>query len=308
MKPLIITPGEPAGIGPDIVIQLLAQHPHLPVTLVMDRNLLMARADQLNIKLPAHLQIHHIPLSAPCEAGFLNPDNAAYVLECLNQAIEACLARKFHALVTGPIHKGIINKSGVSFSGHTEYLAQKTNSPLPVMLLTSESMRVALVTTHLPLADVPKAITAERIKAMISIIHQDLDRRFGLPNPRIHVCGLNPHAGENGYLGREEIDIITPALSSLQQSGYNIRGPLPADTAFTPQALSQCDVILAMYHDQGLPVIKSLNFSSAVNVTLGLPIIRTSVDHGSALELAGSGKADFSSLLSAIQMAQQLKE
>ena len=199
---------------------------------------------------------------------------------------------EYHALVTGPVHKGVINQAGTAFSGHTEFLAELTASPLPVMLLTAESLRVALLTTHLPLAAVPAAITAERLRATVRITHRDLQQRFGLANPRIAVCGLNPHAGENGYLGREEIDIIAPTLVELRSAGLSVSGPWPADTAFTPAALSRCDVVLAMSHDQGLPVIKAQHFADAVNVTLGLPIIRTSVDHGTALELAGTGKAD----------------
>ncbi len=306
MKTVVITPGEPAGIGPDIVLQMIAARPDLPLVVVADENLMRARAQQLNIKLPKTLQLWHVPLATDCEPGILNPKNAHYVLNCLTQATAACLRQEFHALITGPVHKGVINQAGINFTGHTEFLAALTHSALPVMLLVSESLRVALLTTHIPLAAVPAAISIEKIQAVIKIIHQDMQQSFGMPQPRIAVCGLNPHAGENGYLGREELDIITPALTQLRTAGYTVRGPLPADTAFTPAALAQCDVVLAMYHDQGLPVIKAQSFSSAVNVTLGLPIIRTSVDHGTALELAGTGKAEFSSLLCAVKLAQVL--
>lgn len=304
---LIITPGEPAGIGPDIVLQLAAAHPNLPIEVIADPELMAARASLLKLKMPSHLRIHPVKLSAPCQPGILNPANATYVLNCLTQAVQACLRGEFHGLVTGPVHKGVINQAGITFSGHTEFLAQRTDAPLPVMLLAAESMRVALLTTHIPLSAVPGTISVKKVIAVVRIIHHDMQRRFGLENPRIAVCGLNPHAGENGYLGREEIEIITPALTQLRSEGYDLRGPLPADTAFTPAALSQCDVVLTMYHDQGLPVIKAQHFSSAVNVTLGLPIIRTSVDHGTALDLAGRGQAEFSSLHAAIVLAMKLK-
>lgn len=306
MKRLIITPGEPAGIGPDIVLQLAASRPHLKLMIMADQFLMQARADQLGLAVPANLSIKHIPLKIIPPAGVPDPANASYILECLTAAATACLRGEFHGMVTGPVHKGVINQAGIAFSGHTEFLAEITGAALPVMLLAADSLRVALLTTHLPLAQVSGAITQEKIGAVINIIHHDLSRRFGLPQPRIAVCGLNPHAGENGYLGREEIDVIIPALEQLRRQGLHIRGPLPADTAFTPQALSLCDVVLAMYHDQGLPVIKAQSFSAAVNVTLGLPIIRTSVDHGTALALAGTGKADFLNLLSAIELAEKL--
>jgi 4-hydroxythreonine-4-phosphate dehydrogenase len=307
MKPnCVITPGEPAGIGPDIVLQLAAARPDLNLIIMADKFLMKSRAEQLGLKFPANLSIQHIPLKIIPRAGQVDPANAGYVLECLTQATQACLRGEYHALVTGPVHKGVINQAGIAFSGHTEFLAKITGAPLPVMLLAAESLRVALLTTHLPLAKVPAALTAEKIMAVIHIIDHDMRKRFGLAQPKIAVCGLNPHAGENGYLGREEIDIMTPALNQLRSQGYAVRGPIPADTAFTPAALSLCDVVLAMYHDQGLPVIKAQSFRSAVNVTLGLPIIRTSVDHGTALELAGTGQADFLNLLSAIELAGKL--
>lgn len=271
---------------------------------------MVERAQQLQIPLPSNLNIRHIPLADRCHPGVLNAKNASYVLNCLTQAALGCLSGEFHALVTGPAHKGIINDAGITFSGHTEFLSELTQSPLPVMLLASDEpsppTRVALLTTHLPLSQVPQSITREKIIQVVTIIHEGLQKRFGIAKPRIAVCGLNPHAGENGYLGREEIEVITPTLTLLRQKGLDLRGPLPADTAFIPSVLQNCDVILAMYHDQGLPVIKAQYFSSAVNITLGLPIIRTSVDHGSALELAATGKAEFSSLWAAIEMALRL--
>lgn len=311
MKSIIVTPGEPAGIGPDIVLMLAKAKPQIHFTIMADRQLMAERAQQLQISLPANLNIRHVPLPEKSHPGVLNANNATYVLNCLTQAAYACLSGEFHALVTGPVHKGIINDAGIAFSGHTEFLAELTKTLLPVMLLVSHEqdsggLRVALLTTHLPLSQVPQAITREKLIQVITIIHEGLQKRFSIAKPRIAVCGLNPHAGENGYLGREEIEIISPTLSFLRQKGLDLRGPLPADTAFIPSVLSNCDVILAMYHDQGLPVIKAQYFSSAVNVTLGLPIIRTSVDHGSALELAGTGKAEFSSLWAAIVMASEL--
>ena len=305
-KPLIITSGEPAGIGPDIILQLAVAHPELALTVLADSRLLAERAAQLQLNIPRNLTIRHWPLAVSCQAGQLNPHNAHYVLNLITQAVDACLQGEFHGLVTAPVHKGVINQAGIPFSGHTEFLAQLTHSPLPVMLLTAGPLRVAVLTTHIPLAEVAGAVTAKKLTETIRIIHHDLQTRFGLTQPRIAVCGLNPHAGEKGYLGREEIDIMTPALAPLTAAGMEIRGPLSADTAFTPSAIAQCDAILAMYHDQGLPAFKALSFSQGVNVTLGLPIIRTSVDHGTALELAGTGKADCSSLLSAIQLAHQL--
>lgn len=303
---LAVTPGEPAGIGPDIVLQTVVAHPDWPVVVVGDRHLLHERALQLGLEIPSHLRIQHIPLAVAARAGVLDPRNSTYVLECIRQAVALCQRGEVHALVTGPIHKGVINQAGIPFSGHTEFLAELTNTPLTVMLMVGESMRVALYTTHIPLSAVPAAIHADQLAATIRIIHQDMQRRFGIKEPRISVCGLNPHAGENGHFGREEIDIMTPTLAKLQEEGYLVQGPLPADTAFTPAARAQCDVILAMYHDQGLPVFKALNFSTGVNITLGLPIIRTSVDHGTALDLAGTGKAEFSSLVSAIELARKI--
>jgi 4-hydroxythreonine-4-phosphate dehydrogenase len=248
----------------------------------------------------------HVPLRVACTAGRLDPANAPYVLELLDRAVDGCLRGEFDAMVTAPVHKGVINQAGVPFTGHTEYLAERTGAPLPVMLLVGGGMRVALATTHLPLKDVSTELTQERLEAILRILDADLRSRFGLRDPRIMVCGLNPHAGEGGYLGREEIDVITPTLQRLQQAGLRLTGPVPADTAFLPERLSDCDAVLAMFHDQGLPVLKHASFGHAVNVTLGLPIVRTSVDHGTALDLAGTGRADCGSLRAAVRLAGEL--
>lgn len=318
---IAITPGEPAGVGPDLVASL-AQDPH-PVELVVlaDRELLEHRAEQLGKSLrlesfdaaqppqthrPGTLKIRHVPIQAPARAGHLNPENANYVLETLRLAAGGCMSGEFAALVTGPVHKGVINDAGIGFSGHTEFLAQHTGGHTPLMLLTAGTLRVALATTHLPLAEVPRAITASVLERAIRILDHDLRKRFRVTEPRILVCGLNPHAGEGGHLGREEVEIIGPTLERLRLQAMNLIGPLPADTAFTPRHLEHADAVLAMYHDQGLPVLKHAGFGRAVNVTLGLPIIRTSVDHGTALDLAGSGRADVGSLKEALRLAIEL--
>nr|MDJ0882469.1 4-hydroxythreonine-4-phosphate dehydrogenase PdxA [Gammaproteobacteria bacterium] len=249
------------------------------------------------------LEIIHYPLREPSQPGQLNSANAAYVLELLDRAAQGCLSGEFDAMVTAPIQKDIINEAGIPFSGHTEYLAERCAAPKPVMLLATAHLRVALATTHLPLSAVPAAINAADLEQIIRILHDDLARKFNIPQPHIKVCGLNPHAGENGYLGREEIEIITPLIGRLQDQGFRVSGPYPADTVFTPQSLQNADAILAMYHDQGLPVLKHAGFNEAINTTLGLPIIRTSVDHGTALNLAGTGQADSGSLCAAIQSA-----
>jgi 4-hydroxythreonine-4-phosphate dehydrogenase len=243
--------------------------------------------------------------AADLQPGRLTPRNAAYVLATLTAATRACLAGEFDALVTGPVNKASINEAGTPFTGHTEFIAELTGGE-PVMLLTAPGLRVALATTHLPLTEVSRAITMTGLRRTLRILHRDLVERFGIPDPRILVAGLNPHAGEAGHLGREEIDIIVPALEALRQEGLNLTGPLPADTLFLPPLLAEADAVLAMYHDQGLPVLKHLGFGRAVNITLGLPIIRTSVDHGTALDLAGSGRADPGSLLAAIDAAADL--
>jgi 4-hydroxythreonine-4-phosphate dehydrogenase len=318
---LAVTPGEPAGIGPDLVIQLA--HDSLPADLVAvaDPDLLAERAALLGLPLrlrlagkaddpsPAgegELSVLPVPLAAAVAPGSPNPANAGYVLECLQIATRGCLERAFDALVTGPVHKATINEAGIAFSGHTEYLARLCGVDQTVMLLAAGSLRVALATTHLPLAAVSAALTRERLEAVLRILARDLSRRFALDRPRISVLGLNPHAGEGGHLGREEIEVIVPVLEKLRGEGLQLAGPLPADTAFTPAALERTDAVLAMYHDQGLPMVKARGFGHAVNITLGLPILRTSVDHGTALALAGSGHADPGSLRSAVAAAIDL--
>jgi 4-hydroxythreonine-4-phosphate dehydrogenase len=318
---IAITPGEPAGIGADLLIQLVQQLQAQQLVAIADPELLQQRARQLELPLtlvphdptrpptatPA-TQLEIVPVTMPCPAtaGQLEAANAPYVLECLRRATEGCLQKEFAALVTGPVHKGIINDAGLPFTGHTEYLAELTGTPKVVMLLTAPGMRVALVTTHLPLREVADAITQENLRTTLTILDQDLRRRFGLARPRISVLGLNPHAGEGGHLGREELEVIIPVLQQLREAGLELSGPLPADTAFDPHRLDQTDVFLAMYHDQGLPVLKHYGFGQAVNVTLGLPIIRTSVDHGTALELAGTGRAEIGSLRAAIITAVEM--
>lgn len=306
---IAITSGEPAGIGPDICI-LLAQHTiAADITIIGDADMLAARAKALNIQFDIK-NVSHAPTAAPVAAGRLNPANSQYVLDTLNIAINGCVNGKFDALVTAPVHKGVINDAGIAFSGHTEYLAEKTNTAQVVMMLVDGSksggLRVALATTHLALKDVPSAITQSSLEATIRILHADLMQKFGIVNPHILVSGLNPHAGEDGYLGREEIDIINPVLTRLRAEGMRLTGALPADTLFTPKYLNHADCVLAMYHDQGLPVLKHASFGGGVNVTLGLPIIRTSVDHGTALDLAGTGNIEIGSMLAAIHLAIEL--
>lgn len=315
---LLITPGEPAGIGPDLIALQTAEQWSADWVVVADPQLLTERAQQLNLSLKLKLvtqdtldapcnenevKVLPVPLNAAVTAGQLNAANAAYVLETLELATDLCLAKKAKALVTGPVHKGVINQAGIPFTGHTEFLQQRCGSEQVVMLLATTDLRVGLVTTHLPLRQIADAITPERITQITRILHQDLISRFGYSNPRILVCGLNPHAGEGGHLGREEVDIIEPTLEKLRAEGINLIGPLPADTLFTEKTLQQGDAVLAMYHDQGLPVLKHRGFGRAANITLGLPIIRTSVDHGTALELAGTGKADTGSLKTALHYA-----
>ena len=319
---LLITPGEPAGIGPDITLAIAQQNFNAEIFVIADPDLLAERAKllgldiQLNIfdKLPADTNEHRtgqlnvlpVKLAAPSIPGKLDSRNSSYVLECLSTAARYCLNDEASAMVTGPVHKGIINEAGISFTGHTEFLADLSNSK-PVMMLATESLRVALATTHLPLSQVSYAITTDSLNYIISTLNDFLINRCGLENPNILVCGLNPHAGEDGHLGMEEIEIIEPAIQQCEQMGMNITGPTPADTAFTTTSLKQTDAVLAMYHDQGLPVLKHTGFGRAVNVTLGLPFIRTSVDHGTALDLAGSGKANINSMLAAINMATTLR-
>ncbi len=318
---LAITAGEPAGIGPDLCIQIAQQPSAAQRVVIADPELLRSRARQLGLPLEllpydpdaiaapqaaGQLSILPVPLAAACQAGQLDARNAAYVLETLRLAGEGCLSGRFAAVVTAPVHKGIINDAGVPFSGHTEFFAEQTATEQVVMMLACPGLRVALATTHLPLRAVADSITAPLLKRVIRILQADLISKFGIARPRILVCGLNPHAGEDGHLGREELDIIIPALDALRAEGIELTGPLPADTLFTAKHLDQADAVLAMYHDQGLPVLKHKGFGQAVNITLGMPIIRTSVDHGTALDLAGSGLADAGSLRVAIDTAEQM--
>ncbi len=315
---LAITPGEPAGIGPDIVLQSAMQAHAVRTLAIADPTLMRERARQLGLALriveldseipsrpaPAgELWVRPSPLGASCQPGQLNPANSRYVLQTLDLAIEGCQAGTYQGMVTAPVHKAVINDAGIPFTGHTEYLAAKTGTPRVVMMLASSKLRVALVTTHLPLRAVSDSINSTLLRQTIDILRHDLQRFFAIRQPHIAVLGLNPHAGEGGHLGREEIEIIEPVLDACRKRGYQLSGPLPADTAFSPQNLERVDAFLAMYHDQGLPVLKSSSFGGAVNLTLGLPIVRTSVDHGTALELAGSGRASNASLLQAIDMA-----
>ena len=317
---LALTPGEPAGIGPDLAVMLAQRARESEIVAIADPELLAARATALGLPLatrtfapeapavgdpPGRLCVAAEPLRERAEPGRLEPANARYVLATLDRAVDGCRAGRFDAMVTAPVHKGVINDAGIPFTGHTEYLAERLGAT-PVMMLVADTLRVALATTHLPLRAVPDALTEEGLERTIVILHDDLVARFGLPRPRILVAGLNPHAGEGGHLGREEIELITPVLERLRARGLDLVGPLPADTLFTPRALAGADAVLAMYHDQGLPVLKHAGFGIGVNVTLGLPILRTSVDHGTALELAGSGRVDDGSLAAALALAVEL--
>jgi 4-hydroxythreonine-4-phosphate dehydrogenase len=320
---IALTSGEPAGVGPELCLALAAME--LPCALVClgDRALLEERARALHLAVrlrdysrstgppgitsaPGELAVEHLPLAAASIPGRPDPANARYVLALLDRAVAGVLAGEFDALVTAPVHKGVINDAGIAFTGHTEYLQERTHSPRAVMMLTTGSLRVALVTTHLPLRAVSEAISADLLCEVATILARDLTARFGVPAPRIAVCGLNPHAGEGGHLGDEELRVIAPAIDRLRATGIRASGPFPADTVFVPQVLAGYDAVLAMYHDQGLPVIKHAGFERAVNVTLGLPLIRTSPDHGTAFDLAGSGKADVASLVAAVQLASTL--
>lgn len=320
---LILTCGEPAGIGPDLCIDIAGRAWPCELIVAGDIEVLQARAQQLRKPLAflpykpndarsehraGTLRVLHVPVASTVRPGQLDRANARHVLQLLDRAIDGCVAGEFAAMVTAPVQKSVINDAGIGskFSGHTEYLAERTGGAHPVMMLASGSLRVALATTHLPLKDVSAAITGELLQKVLRILDHDLRTRFAIPAPRIIVCGLNPHAGESGHLGREEIEVIAPALDALRRTGMQLIGPAPADTAFTKQMLQQADAVLAMFHDQGLPVIKYAGFESAVNVTLGLPIIRTSVDHGTALSLAGTGAAESGSLATAIEVALQL--
>ena len=316
---LAITTGEPAGIGPELVAALAATDIAADLIVVGDKDLLLLAAQTRGLTLsiepddgqwrdqraPGQLRYVHVPARAAVTPGRLNVDNAAYVVEMLTRAADGCLDGEFDALVTAPVHKAVINDAGIAFSGHTEFLAARARCNV-AMLLAAPQLRVALATTHLPLADVPAAITAARLVQILRIVYNDLRSRFRLDNPRIAVLGLNPHAGEGGHLGHEEVEVIAPALAALRAEGMHLEGPLSADTAFLPARSAQVDAYLAMYHDQGLPVLKALGFGDAVNVTLGLPFVRTSVDHGTALDLAGTGKADAASMIAASKLAIEL--
>ncbi len=315
-KPLVVTSGEPAGIGPELCLALAASPWAKQIVVVADPEMLAERAHMLDIKVTlckyeagssrnGSLQVLPQPLENPAVCGTLDPGNARSLLDGIERAVSGCQSGEFSGLVTAPLQKSVINDAGIDFTGHTEFLANLTSTETPVMLIAAKGLRVALVSTHMPLSNVPGYLTRERITAVIRVLHDDLKKKFGIATPRILVCGLNPHAGESGHLGKEEQDIIEPAIKSCQQAGMDVVGPLPADTAFTP-VVGPADVVLAMYHDQGLPVLKYAGFGTAVNVTLGLPIIRTSVDHGTALDIAGKGSADAGSMLAAVDMAAQL--
>ncbi len=323
IKRIIVTAGEPAGIGPDLVLALSQENWGHQIVVCADKNVLAERAQELGIEvelidyqadIPATAQskgslvVDHIKTDVAVVTGSLNEANGHYVLKTLERAALGCMNSEFDAIVTGPVHKGVINRAGVAFSGHTEFFAEKSNTPLVVMMLATEGLRVALVTTHIPLAYVSKAVTAERLESIIRILHSDLVTKFAINNPKIYVCGLNPHAGEDGCLGTEEIETISPTLEKIRQEGINLVGPLPADTIFNDKYLQDADAVLGMYHDQVLPVLKYKGFGRSVNITLGLPFIRTSVDHGTALDLAGKGLADTGSFRTALTHAIELVE
>lgn len=316
---LALTPGEPSGVGPDLLIQLAQEKQQQQIIAFADPDMLAERATMLGLPLnlvevqddfvsstPSELAVVTVKVAMPVEPGVLNQANAPYVLNCLDAAIASCQEGLCQAMVTGPVQKSIINDAGIKFSGHTEYLAEKTKSDTVVMMLATEELRVALATTHVPLRDVPDAISVELLMPIIDVLYQDLQNKFGIKQPTILVSGLNPHAGEGGHLGHEEINVIAPVIRHYREAGRNIVGPLPADTLFTQKHLMSADAVLVMYHDQGLPVLKYQGFGRAANITLGLPIIRTSVDHGTALDIAGTGSADIGSLHAAIKVAVQM--
>jgi 4-hydroxythreonine-4-phosphate dehydrogenase len=312
-----LTSGEPAGIGPDLCLAIARETLDCQLVCLADRSLLASRASALRLPIAFadydvgtraphtadRLEVLHVPLGAPSVPGKLDRANARYVLNLIDRAIEGAVSGEFDAIVTAPVQKSVMNEAGIPFTGHTEYLAERTHAPLPVMMLATEDLRVALATTHLPLKDVSAAITVDSLCQILAILDHDLRQWWGIKSPRIAVCGLNPHAGESGHLGSEEINVISPAIGRMRERGVNVTGPVPADTAFVPARLAECDAVLAMFHDQGLPVIKHSGFDRAVNVTLGLPILRTSVDHGTALDIAGTGRADHRSLAAAIRLA-----
>ena len=315
---IVITPGEPAGIGPELVVQLAQRDWPMELVICADPQLLTDRASQLGLPLtllpydanqPAQpqrartLTVLPVALRAAVVPGQLSVATGGYVVDTLTRACDGCLNGEFAALVTGPVHKGVINDAGVPFTGHTEFFEERSGTAKVVMMLATEALRVALATTHLPLRDVADAITPTLLRDVITILYRDLQNKFGIAHPHVLVCGLNPHAGEGGHMGSEEIDTIIPLLEELRAQGMNLSGPLPADTLFQPKYLDRADAVLAMYHDQGLPVLKYQGFGRGVNITLGLPFIRTSVDHGTALELAGQGKADVGSFITALNLA-----
>lgn len=324
IKPLVITPGEPAGVGPELILQMLQEGFTAPMVVMADKRMLQDRAELLGVtlsiidfdasfdeslflSLPQNtLVVHDVALAEACQPGQLNSKNAPYVLRCLDLAIEGCLNGRFSALVTGPLHKGVVNEAGIPFTGHTEHLQLRCSVNKVVMMLASPRMRVALASTHLPLKDVAQSITQDSLREVMAILISDLQNKFGIPEPRILVAGLNPHAGEDGHMGREEIDVIRPVMAEFENASVKLIGPLPADTLFNKKYLEQADAVLAMYHDQGLPVLKFDGFGESVNITLGLPMIRTSVDHGTALDLAGTGTADAGSFKTAIRLAEQM--
>ncbi|WP_144838955.1 4-hydroxythreonine-4-phosphate dehydrogenase PdxA [Leclercia adecarboxylata] len=315
---VVITPGEPAGIGPDLVVQLAQRSWPVELVICADASVLEARAKTLNLPLTllpyqaenaplpqqaGTLTLLPVPLRTPVVPGQLSTENGHYVVETLARACDGCLSGEFAALITGPVHKGVINDAGVAFTGHTEFFEARSHSAKVVMMLATEELRVALATTHLPIKAVSDAITPDLLREVIAILHHDLRTKFGIADPHVLVCGLNPHAGEGGHMGTEEIDTIIPVLDEMRAQGMNLSGPLPADTLFQPKYLDHADAVLAMYHDQGLPVLKYQGFGRGVNITLGLPFIRTSVDHGTALDLAGQGKADVGSFITALNLA-----
>lgn len=317
---IAVTPGEPAGIGPELCAAFAGGYPGAELVVIADPDLISQRLGPLGHafhpealpasgageRRPGGVLVQPVALTVPSQPGVLDPRNAPYVLRTLTEACDGCLAGRFDALVTGPVHKGIINDAGLSFSGHTEFLAARCGGVQPVMMLAAPGLRVALATTHLPLAQVSSSLTAGLLERVARILYRDLQRLLGIAQPRILVAGLNPHAGEGGHLGREELEVIEPVLGRLRQAGMPLEGPYPADTLFTPPYLARADAVLAMYHDQGLPVLKHLGFGRAVNITLGLPIVRTSVDHGTALDLAGSGRGHAGSLLAALAAAVEM--
>lgn len=315
---VVITAGEPAGIGPDIIIEALQQEFLARIAVIGDAEVLKCRSTLLGknleietieadaeppVHLPGHVRVINQSCVNPVVPGSLDARNATRLLDWINTATDSCLSGKYQAMVTAPVHKAVINDAGIKFSGHTEWIAARAGVTQPVMMLANDTLKVCLATTHLPLKDVPKAITANRLEHVIATMHEDIGRLYAINSPVIGICGLNPHAGEDGHLGMEEINVINPVLERLRPKGMRLIGPLPADTAFTSQNLDSFDAVLAMYHDQGLPVIKHQGFGEVVNVTLGLPLIRTSVDHGTAIDLAGHGKASSSSMIAALNLA-----